>query len=165
MENGRLEILQHPAVERNTTLFFQYWALQGILIMPSTVVSTRVDLSRKTNHSEVRRGFIYDQEIRWGSNETSEEFNLQTILLYCDCKYFTEETKVSGYCYSHIIGQLRRLIVYAWEFLYVKSVSLYSSKTKHKNDVSYLRFSIFSEYCIHYSLNMRVVTFDIIFFM
>ena len=82
-------------------------------VKTSKVVSTRVELSRNTIHGEVRRGFIYDQEISWGSNETSEEFNLQTILVYCDCKYFTEETKVSGYCCSHIIGQLRRLIVHA----------------------------------------------------
>ena len=82
-------------------------------VKTSTVVSTRVELSKNTIHGEVRRGFIYDQVISWGSNDTSEEFNLQTILVYCDCKYVTEETIVSGYCCSHIIGQLRRLIVYA----------------------------------------------------
>ena len=35
-------------------------------IKTSTVVSTRVELSKNTIHGEVRRGFIYDQEISWG---------------------------------------------------------------------------------------------------
>ena len=80
------------------------------VVKTSTVVSTRVELSKNTIHGEVKRGFIYDQEISWGSNNTSEEFNLETILVYCDCKYFIVETKVSGYCCSHIIGQLRRVM-------------------------------------------------------
>ena len=77
----------------------------------SEIIGTIINLEENTIRGETRRAFIYDQEISWGQENVPEEFNLESILVYCDCKYFCEETRVSGYCCSHIVGQLRRSIV------------------------------------------------------
>ena len=66
---------------------------------------------------EFRAAFIHDQIITWGcsdSNNSSSEFNVQTIKATCSCKYYRKVTVEKlpyeiKYC-THIIGQLRRVI-------------------------------------------------------
>ena len=74
-----------------------------------------------TSHTNVaifkdisRAARIYEQSITWGvinsQSEDANSFNLSTILVYCTCKYYNNETCVTGKCCSHIIGQLRRTL-------------------------------------------------------
>ena len=80
------------------------------VVQESNIVGSMVNLKKNTIRGETRRSFIYDQEISWGREDIPEDFNLQSILVYCDCKYFVQETRLSGYCCSHVIGQLRRIL-------------------------------------------------------
>ena len=76
----------------------------------SDLISTTVELDKNTIRGEIKRAYIHDQLIFWDIDVPNSSFNLQTIGVYCDCKYFSNETRCSGYCCSHIIGQLRRVI-------------------------------------------------------
>ena len=73
-------------------------------------MSTQVNISKNTLTGEIRRACIYDQLISWGGEDTVESFNLQKIVVYCDCKHFFNVTRITGYCCTHIIGQLRRIL-------------------------------------------------------
>lgn len=77
--------------------------------LKSEFVSTSVDLGKNTIRGEIKKAFIYDQLIFWEKDIPNSPFNLQTIAVYCDCKYFWNQTRQSGFCCSHIIGQLRRV--------------------------------------------------------
>ena len=79
-------------------------------VYQSDLISTTVDLDRNTIRGEIKRAYIYDQLIFWDRDVPYSPFNLETIAVYCDCKYFLNETRNSGYCCSHIIGQFRRVL-------------------------------------------------------
>ena len=76
----------------------------------SKLISTNVDRRANTIEGEFRSALIYDQSIRWGISSEESRFSLETILVYCTCKYYNKETVVHGLCCKHIIGQLRRVI-------------------------------------------------------
>ena len=78
-------------------------------VLKSEFISTSVNLEKNTISGEIKRAFIYDQLIFWERDIPNSPFNLQTIAVYCDCKYFFNQTRHSGFCCSHIIGQLRRV--------------------------------------------------------
>ena len=63
-------------------------------IRKSEIVGTKVNLKKNTIRGEIRRAFIYDQEISWGREDKPEDFNLQTILVSCDCKNFVQENSL-----------------------------------------------------------------------
>ena len=74
----------------------------------SSIISTQISYMYSKIEGEYRSAFLYNQLIVWEGDEKGAEFNLNSILVYCDCKYFDKETRKTGYCCSHIIGQLRR---------------------------------------------------------
>lgn len=68
-----------------------------------------MNLEKNTISGEFKRAFIYDYLIFCDRDIPISRFDLQTIAVYCDCKYFFNQTRHSGLCCSHIIGQLRRV--------------------------------------------------------
>ena len=45
-------------------------------------------LERNTIKGEIKRAYIYDQLIFWDIDVPYSPFNLKTIAVYCDCKFF-----------------------------------------------------------------------------
>ena len=79
-------------------------------VRTSALISTNVDKIGNSIVGEFRSALIYDQSIRWGASEPQAPFSLDTISVFCSCKYFNKETIHSGFCCKHIIGQLRRVL-------------------------------------------------------
>ena len=79
-------------------------------VINSMIISTQISASKNYILGENRSISIYDQQIFWGSENQSCEFTLETINVYCDCKYFNGETRKTGFCCSHIIGQMVRTL-------------------------------------------------------
>ena len=48
---------------------------------------------------------------RLGSTGIESPFCLDTIRVFCTCKYYNMETMTNGKCCKHIIGQLRRVVL------------------------------------------------------
>ena len=86
-------------------------------VRKSDLISTQVFSVRNIIEGEFRAAYIHDQLITWGrpnSNNSSCEFNLETIKATCSCRYYKKVTMEKlpheiKYC-THIIGQLRRVI-------------------------------------------------------
>ena len=76
----------------------------------SPTMSTQVSLDTNTLTGEMKRARIYDQLITWADGDANQPFDLKKIVVYCDCKHFFNVTRHSGYCCTHLIGQLRRII-------------------------------------------------------
>ena len=77
----------------------------------SHVISTQVYAQNNCINGSYRAVKIYKQQITWGDeHDTMEPFSLSSINVYCDCKFFDKETKHSGKCCRHIVGQLRRTV-------------------------------------------------------
>ena len=103
-------------------------------VVNSNLISTVVSPINNSIKGEIRSATIYDQLISWGQqrdidhkslNELkrkkngithllidvdSDLFDLATIVVYGDCKFFFKHTRVSGYCCSRFIGQLRIIL-------------------------------------------------------
>ena len=79
-------------------------------VKSSTLISTTVDKAGNNIAGEFRSAMIYDQSIRWGGSSEQTPFSLNTISVFCSCKYFNRETVPNGLCCKHIIGQLRRVV-------------------------------------------------------
>ena len=80
----------------------------------SQIIRTQTSSKRKSIVGQYRAARIHEQSVTWGlsgdTTETSKPFDLNTIKVYCTCKYFDKITCGSGMFCAHIIGQLRRTI-------------------------------------------------------
>lgn len=80
----------------------------------SDIYSTQSSALRRCIQGQYRAARIYEQSITWGvtnrQSDNANSFNLNTLMVYCSCKYYNNETCVSGKCCSHIVGQLRRTL-------------------------------------------------------
>ena len=80
----------------------------------SKIYRTQSSTLRNCITGQFKAARIYEQSITWGTTSPHclepHPFSLSTINVYCSCKYFTKETVNSGFCCSHIIGQMRRVI-------------------------------------------------------
>ena len=76
----------------------------------SFLFSTCVNRSTNSIVGEFRAALIYEQSIYWGSSGVESPFSLETIRVFCTCKYYNKETVTNGKCCKHIIGQLRRIV-------------------------------------------------------
>ena len=78
------------------------------------IFSTQSSALNRSIQGQYRAARIYEQSITWGvTNSQSEDansFNVDSIMVYCSCKYYNKETCFSGRCCSHIVGQLRRTV-------------------------------------------------------
>ena len=83
-------------------------------VKASTVISTQVLPQTNCINGFYRAVKIYKQQITWGvENSARDPFSLSTINVYCECKFYEKETKHTGKCCSHIIGQLRRAVYFS----------------------------------------------------
>ena len=76
----------------------------------SFLISICVDTSTNSIVGEYRAALIYKQSICGGSTGLDSPFSLDTIRVFCTCKYYNKETVNHGLCCKHIIGQMRRVI-------------------------------------------------------
>ena len=57
---------------------------------------------------------IHDQSIIWGPSvdhlDEQHDFQIETIKVFCSCRYYSNQTITTGSCCSHVVGQLRRVI-------------------------------------------------------
>ena len=74
----------------------------------SDLISTTAELDRNTIKGEIKRAYIHDELIFRDIDVPNSSSKLQTIRVYCECKYYCNETCCSGYCCSHIIGQTKK---------------------------------------------------------
>ena len=79
-------------------------------VKKSNLISTNVNRSTNSIVGEFRAALIYEQSICWESSDIESPFTLETIRVFCTCKYYNKETKQHGRCCKHIIGQLRRVL-------------------------------------------------------
>ena len=80
----------------------------------SCVISTQVYPHDNRICGFFRAVKIYQQRIEWGGdNGGTEPFSLDSINVYCECKFYTKETILSGKCCKHITGQLRRAVYFS----------------------------------------------------
>ena len=79
-------------------------------VASSFLISTCVTSSTNSIVGEYRAALIYEQSIYWGSTAMESPFSLDTIRVFCTCKYYNKETITHGLCCKHIIGQLRRVL-------------------------------------------------------
>ena len=76
----------------------------------SFLISTSVTTSTNSIVGEYRAALIYEQSIFWGTTAMESPFSLDTIRVFCRCKYYNKETVTHGLFCKHIIGQLRRVV-------------------------------------------------------
>ena len=98
-----------------------WWKGRRICVGSSSIILTQVYPLRNCIRGEVASGTIYDQVISWGrsgdiplglfsdgytdrkiedilNERKAEIFDLASIVVYCDCKYFEKHTRESGFC-------------------------------------------------------------------
>ena len=80
----------------------------------STIIKTQSSAERNIITGQIRAARIHEQSITWGHQsehvQEKQPFTLANINVFCSCRYFTKETIHSGWCCSHILGQLRRVL-------------------------------------------------------
>ena len=79
-------------------------------VKQSNLISTNVNRCANSIVGEFRAALIYEQSICWGVSDIESPFALETIRVFCTCKYYNKETTRHGLCCKHIIGQLRRVL-------------------------------------------------------
>ena len=80
----------------------------------STVLSTQIYPDDNCIVGFYKAVNTYEQQITWGQyNNVSQPFSLTSINVYCECKFYDKETKLSGKCCRHITGQLRRAVFFS----------------------------------------------------
>ena len=82
-------------------------------VRKSEIISTQVSKSGNWITGTYRAVKIYRQSINWGDkrgNNVCQAYSRETLDVFCECKFFEQETKVSGKCCKHIIGQMRRVL-------------------------------------------------------
>ena len=79
-------------------------------VKKSNLISTNVNRSTNSIVGEFRAALIYEQSICWEYSDIESPFTLETIRVFCTCKYYNKETIQHGRCCKHIIGQLRRVL-------------------------------------------------------
>ena len=92
-------------------------------VRKSDLISTQVFSVRNIIEGEFRAAYIHDQLITWArpnSNNSSCEFNIETIKATCSCRYYKKVTMEKlpheiKYC-THIIGQLRSIMFLSYFF-------------------------------------------------
>ena len=101
----KIKLLSSPSVFKKAKRFE---------VKSSTIISTQVFPQQNCINGSYRAVKIYKQQITWANgNSGITPFSLDTINVYCQCKYFDKETKYTGKCCSHITGQLRRLVFFS----------------------------------------------------
>ena len=81
-------------------------------VKTSTVLSTQIYPDDNCIVGFYKAVNTYEQQITWCQyNNVSQPFSLTSINVYCECKFYDKETKLSGKCCRHITGQLRRAVL------------------------------------------------------
>ena len=85
-------------------------------VKKSQIIRTQTSAKRRCIVGQFRGARIHDQSVTWGpSGKTGDvvvPFDLNTIKVYCTCKYFDKTTRGTSMFCTHIIGQLRRTIYF-----------------------------------------------------
>ena len=82
-------------------------------VKTSTVLSTQVYPEDNCIVGFYKAVKTYEQQITWGQHSNAvQPFSLTSINVYCECKFYDKETKLSGKCCRHITGQLRRVVFF-----------------------------------------------------
>ena len=79
----------------------------------SSIISTQVSKSGNWITGTYRAFKIYKQSISWGDKSginVCQEYNRETLEVFCECKFFCKQGRYSGKCCKHIVGQMRRVI-------------------------------------------------------
>ena len=79
----------------------------------SSIISTQVSKSGNWITGTYRAVKIYRQSISWGDKtgiNVCQEYNRETLEVFCECKFFCKQGRYSGKCCKHIVGQMRRVI-------------------------------------------------------
>ena len=78
----------------------------------SSIISTQVSKSGNWITGTYRAVKIYRQSISWGDKtgiNVCQEYNRETLEVFCECKFFCKQGRYSGKCCKHIVGQMRRV--------------------------------------------------------
>ena len=79
----------------------------------SSIISTQVSKSGNWITWTYRAVKNYRQSISWGDEtgiNVCQEYNSETLEVFCECKFFCKQWRYSGKCCKHIVGQMRRVI-------------------------------------------------------
>ena len=109
--NVGLHINQIQQLCKTSTIFDKSSRYQ---VKYSKIIKTQLSALRNCITVQVKAARIHEQSIMWGIPnihfQEPQVFDLSTINVFCSCTYFKKETVISGWCCTHIVGQLRRVL-------------------------------------------------------
>ena len=109
--NVGLHINQIQQLCKTSTIFDKSSRYQ---VKYSKIIKTQLSALRNCITGQVKAARIHEQSIMWGIPnihfQEPQVFDLSTINVFCSCTYFKKETVISGWCCTHIVGQLRRVL-------------------------------------------------------
>ena len=80
----------------------------------SIIFRTQSSADRNCINGQFKGARYHEQSVSWGRDvdhlDEQQDFTLQSIKVYCTCKFFVNETTNTGLCCSHIVGHLRRVV-------------------------------------------------------